>query len=203
MRMGKGKGAVDHYACIVRPGAIVFEMDRVSRTVALQVRQLAAALLLQAPPAPRRPLGAAAGAGLGWAGLGWAGLGWAGLGWAGLRRTWCHLLVDQRCASPSAPGSVSCCSQRPGPSRKTSAVGCSGCGGAVMASCALARCLARYGYPQLPRRDAVGPGAWHKTCLCPPPPSHTHTAAALHRPLQALESISYKCPFRVGFVEWN
>jgi large subunit ribosomal protein L16 len=36
IRMGKGKGAVDHYACIIRPGSIVFEMDRVSKTVALQ-----------------------------------------------------------------------------------------------------------------------------------------------------------------------
>jgi large subunit ribosomal protein L16 len=35
IRMGKGKGAIEFYACAVRPGQIVFEMDRVSRKVAL------------------------------------------------------------------------------------------------------------------------------------------------------------------------
>ncbi len=104
--MGKGKGAVDHYACIIRPGAIVFEMDRVSRTVALQVRCTA------------RPLPSA-------------------------------LLLGHSAAAGA-----------PRPSR---------------------------------RRDAPGlptPGALPR--CCPPPP-----------PLQALDSISYKCPFKVGFVEWN
>ncbi|KAJ9507151.1 hypothetical protein QJQ45_006229 [Haematococcus lacustris] len=35
IRMGKGKGAIEYYACPVRPGQIIFEMDRVSRKVAL------------------------------------------------------------------------------------------------------------------------------------------------------------------------
>ncbi|KAG2432389.1 hypothetical protein HYH02_012961 [Chlamydomonas schloesseri] len=36
IRMGKGKGAIDFYATPVRPGQIIFEMDRVPRKVALQ-----------------------------------------------------------------------------------------------------------------------------------------------------------------------
>lgn len=36
VRMGKGKGAVDHYIANVRPGQILFELDRVPRSVALQ-----------------------------------------------------------------------------------------------------------------------------------------------------------------------
>jgi large subunit ribosomal protein L16 len=28
--MGSGKGAVDHYVCVVRPGTIMFEMDGIS-----------------------------------------------------------------------------------------------------------------------------------------------------------------------------
>lgn len=35
VRMGKGKGAVDFYAAPVRPGQIIFELDRVSRKAAL------------------------------------------------------------------------------------------------------------------------------------------------------------------------
>ncbi|KAF5833411.1 ribosomal protein L10e/L16 [Dunaliella salina] len=35
VRMGKGKGAIEYYACAVRPGQVVFEMDRVPRKVAL------------------------------------------------------------------------------------------------------------------------------------------------------------------------
>ncbi|KAG2439620.1 hypothetical protein HXX76_004972 [Chlamydomonas incerta] len=36
IRMGKGKGIIDFYATPVRPGQIIFEMDRVPRKVALQ-----------------------------------------------------------------------------------------------------------------------------------------------------------------------
>lgn len=36
IRMGKGKGAISFYATAVRPGQIVFEMDRVPRKVAMQ-----------------------------------------------------------------------------------------------------------------------------------------------------------------------
>lgn len=35
IRMGKGKGHIEFYACAVRPGQIIFEMDRVPRKVAL------------------------------------------------------------------------------------------------------------------------------------------------------------------------
>jgi large subunit ribosomal protein L16 len=35
VRMGKGKGAIEYYACAVRPGQVIFEMDRVPRKVAL------------------------------------------------------------------------------------------------------------------------------------------------------------------------
>ncbi|GLI61789.1 hypothetical protein VaNZ11_004289 [Volvox africanus] len=41
IRMGKGKGAIDFYATAVRPGQIIYEMDRVPRTVALQAMQAA------------------------------------------------------------------------------------------------------------------------------------------------------------------
>ena len=33
-RMGKGKGATDYYAAPVRPGQIIFELDRVTRKAA-------------------------------------------------------------------------------------------------------------------------------------------------------------------------
>lgn len=35
VRMGKGKGAVDYYAAPVRPGQVIFELDRVSRKAAI------------------------------------------------------------------------------------------------------------------------------------------------------------------------
>ena len=35
VRMGKGKGAVDYYAAVVRPGQILFEIDNVARAAAL------------------------------------------------------------------------------------------------------------------------------------------------------------------------
>jgi len=34
VRMGKGKGSVEYWAAVVRPGQIIFEMDRVSKKVA-------------------------------------------------------------------------------------------------------------------------------------------------------------------------
>ena len=42
MPMGKGKGAVDHFVAIVRPGTILFEMDGVDATTANQALSLAA-----------------------------------------------------------------------------------------------------------------------------------------------------------------
>src|SRR5216110_2039941 len=44
-RMGKGKGAPDHWVCVVRPGRILFEMEGVSETDARRAMQLASAKL--------------------------------------------------------------------------------------------------------------------------------------------------------------
>ncbi len=41
MPMGKGKGAVDHYVSVVRPGTIMFEMDGVSKELAREAMTLA------------------------------------------------------------------------------------------------------------------------------------------------------------------
>lgn len=41
MPMGKGKGAVDHFVSIVRPGTILFEMDGVTEAVAQEALELA------------------------------------------------------------------------------------------------------------------------------------------------------------------
>lgn len=40
--MGKGKGTVDHFVAVVRPGRIMFEMDGVKREVAKKAMTLAA-----------------------------------------------------------------------------------------------------------------------------------------------------------------
>lgn len=40
--MGTGKGAVDHYVAVVRPGVVMFEMDGVTEEVARQAMRLAA-----------------------------------------------------------------------------------------------------------------------------------------------------------------
>ena len=42
VRMGKGKGALDHYVAQIKPGKILFEMDGVSREVAEEALRLAA-----------------------------------------------------------------------------------------------------------------------------------------------------------------
>lgn len=42
VRMGKGKGALDHYVAVIRPGRIMFEMDGVPREVAEEAFRLAA-----------------------------------------------------------------------------------------------------------------------------------------------------------------
>ena len=44
-RMGKGKGAPDHWVCVVRPGRILFEMEGVSETDAKAAMKLAASKL--------------------------------------------------------------------------------------------------------------------------------------------------------------
>ena len=40
--MGSGKGAVDHYVCVVKPGAIVFEMEGIPEKDAKEAMLLAA-----------------------------------------------------------------------------------------------------------------------------------------------------------------
>jgi large subunit ribosomal protein L16 len=42
VRMGSGKGSVDHYAAKVKPGRIMFEMDGVAEEVAREAMRLAA-----------------------------------------------------------------------------------------------------------------------------------------------------------------
>ncbi|MEI8365075.1 MAG: 50S ribosomal protein L16 [Parachlamydiaceae bacterium] len=45
VRMGKGKGAVDHYVAVVRPGRVLFEVGNVSRELAQNALRRAAAKL--------------------------------------------------------------------------------------------------------------------------------------------------------------
>ena len=42
VRMGKGKGALDHYVCPIKPGRMLFELDGVSLDVAKEALRLAA-----------------------------------------------------------------------------------------------------------------------------------------------------------------
>ncbi len=42
VRMGKGKGALDHYVAVVKPGRIMFEIEGVPRKVANEALRLAA-----------------------------------------------------------------------------------------------------------------------------------------------------------------
>lgn len=42
VRMGKGKGAVDHYVCEVQPGRVIFEIEGVSEELAYESLRLAA-----------------------------------------------------------------------------------------------------------------------------------------------------------------
>ncbi|MBK7409070.1 MAG: 50S ribosomal protein L16 [Saprospirales bacterium] len=42
VRMGKGKGAVDHWVAPVQPGRIMFELDGVTRETAVEALRLAA-----------------------------------------------------------------------------------------------------------------------------------------------------------------
>jgi len=45
VRMGKGKGNLDHWAAVVKPGRIIFEVDGVSEEVARRALQLASGKL--------------------------------------------------------------------------------------------------------------------------------------------------------------
>ncbi|MEZ5015703.1 MAG: 50S ribosomal protein L16 [Flavipsychrobacter sp.] len=42
VRMGKGKGSLDYWAAVVKPGRIMFEMDGVPRAIAEEALRLAA-----------------------------------------------------------------------------------------------------------------------------------------------------------------
>src|SRR5438093_9217045 len=42
VRMGSGKGSVDHYAAKVRPGMVLFEMDGITEDIAKEAMRLAA-----------------------------------------------------------------------------------------------------------------------------------------------------------------
>jgi len=42
VRMGGGKGAVDHFVCVVKAGTMLFEMDGVTPEIARQAMRLAA-----------------------------------------------------------------------------------------------------------------------------------------------------------------
>ncbi|MBA5777918.1 50S ribosomal protein L16 [Stappia sp. F7233] len=45
VRMGKGKGSVEYWACRVKPGRVMFEIDGVSEEIAREAMRLAAAKL--------------------------------------------------------------------------------------------------------------------------------------------------------------
>ncbi len=45
VRMGKGKGSVDYWACRVKPGRIMFEIDGVNEEIAREALRLGAAKL--------------------------------------------------------------------------------------------------------------------------------------------------------------
>jgi large subunit ribosomal protein L16 len=42
VRMGKGKGALDHWVALVKPGRVMFELDGVPKEVAMEALRLAA-----------------------------------------------------------------------------------------------------------------------------------------------------------------
>ena len=42
VRMGKGKGAVEYYAAVIRPGRMLFELDGVPEDIAIEALRLAA-----------------------------------------------------------------------------------------------------------------------------------------------------------------
>jgi len=42
VRIGSGKGPLDHWACVIRPGKILFEMEGVALDVATEAMRLAA-----------------------------------------------------------------------------------------------------------------------------------------------------------------
>ncbi len=55
VRMGKGKGALDHWVAVVKPGRIMFELDGVTEAVAREALRLAAQKLPVATKTVIRP----------------------------------------------------------------------------------------------------------------------------------------------------
>jgi len=55
VRMGKGKGALDHWVAVVKPGRIMFELDGVTEEVAREALRLAAQKLPVATRTVIRP----------------------------------------------------------------------------------------------------------------------------------------------------
>ncbi len=55
VRMGKGKGGLDHYVAVVKPGRIMFELDGVSEEIARESLRLAAQKLPVATKVVVRP----------------------------------------------------------------------------------------------------------------------------------------------------
>ena len=55
VRMGKGKGALDHWVALVKPGRVMFELDGVPREVAEEALRLAAQKLPVATKTVVRP----------------------------------------------------------------------------------------------------------------------------------------------------
>jgi large subunit ribosomal protein L16 len=55
VRMGKGKGALDHWVAVVKPGRIMFELDGVPESIALEALRLAAQKLPVQTKVIRRP----------------------------------------------------------------------------------------------------------------------------------------------------
>ena len=55
VRMGKGKGALDHWVAVVKPGRIMFELDGVTEEVAREALRLAAQKLPVATRTVVRP----------------------------------------------------------------------------------------------------------------------------------------------------
>ncbi len=55
VRMGKGKGALDHWVCPIKPGRVLFEMDGVPEEIAKEALRLAAQKLPVLTKFVRRP----------------------------------------------------------------------------------------------------------------------------------------------------
>ena len=55
VRMGKGKGALDHYVAVIKPGRVMFEIDGVPEDIAREALRLAAQKLPVLTKVVQRP----------------------------------------------------------------------------------------------------------------------------------------------------